>query len=101
MAMGVPVVSTRISGIPEMIDDGVHGLLVEPRDAPALAAGAAARADRCRNCTAAGRGRARAHLRALRFAPHHGGAARPVRAQLRAAAQRVPRRCDAGERVGA
>ncbi len=38
MAMGVPVVSTRISGIPEMIDDGVHGLLVAPRDAPALAA---------------------------------------------------------------
>ena len=37
MAMGVPVVSTCISGIPEMIDDGVHGLLVEPRDAPALA----------------------------------------------------------------
>lgn len=36
MAMGVPVVSTPISGIPEMIDDGVHGLLVEPRDAPAL-----------------------------------------------------------------
>lgn len=38
MAMGVPVVSTRISGIPEMIDDGLHGLLVEPRDAAALAA---------------------------------------------------------------
>ena len=37
MAMGVPVVSTRISGIPEMIDDGVHGLLVEPRDPAALA----------------------------------------------------------------
>ena len=37
MAMGVPVVSTDISGIPEMIDDGVHGLLVPPRDAPALA----------------------------------------------------------------
>ncbi|MFZ2650307.1 MAG: glycosyltransferase family 4 protein, partial [Burkholderiaceae bacterium] len=37
MAMGVPVVSTRISGIPEFIDDGVHGLLVEPRDADALA----------------------------------------------------------------
>jgi glycosyltransferase involved in cell wall biosynthesis len=29
MAMGVPVVSTPISGIPEMIDDGVHGLLVD------------------------------------------------------------------------
>ena len=37
MAMGVPVVSTAISGIPEMIDDGVHGLLVEPRDPDALA----------------------------------------------------------------
>jgi glycosyltransferase involved in cell wall biosynthesis len=38
MAMGVPVVSTAISGIPEMIDDGAHGLLVEPRDPAALAA---------------------------------------------------------------
>ena len=37
MAMGVPVVSTAISGIPEFIDDGMHGLLVEPRDAQALA----------------------------------------------------------------
>jgi glycosyltransferase involved in cell wall biosynthesis len=37
MAMGVPVVSTAISGIPEMIDDGVHGLLVQPRDPQALA----------------------------------------------------------------
>ncbi|CAD5373918.1 Glycosyltransferase [Rubrivivax sp. A210] len=37
MAMGVPVVSTAISGIPEMIDDGVHGLLVQPRDPAALA----------------------------------------------------------------
>lgn len=36
MAMGVPVVSTAISGIPEMIDDGVHGLLVEPRDPAGL-----------------------------------------------------------------
>jgi glycosyltransferase involved in cell wall biosynthesis len=37
MAMAVPVVSTNISGIPEMIDDGVHGLLVEPRNPQALA----------------------------------------------------------------
>jgi glycosyltransferase involved in cell wall biosynthesis len=37
MAMAVPVVSTRISGIPEMIDDGVHGLLVEQRNPRALA----------------------------------------------------------------
>lgn len=37
MAMGVPVVTTAISGIPELIDDGRHGLLVPPRDAGALA----------------------------------------------------------------
>ena len=36
MAMGVPVVTTAISGIPEMIDDGMHGLLVEG-DAASLA----------------------------------------------------------------
>jgi len=37
MAMGIPVISTAISGIPEMIDDGVHGLLVQSGDARALA----------------------------------------------------------------
>ncbi len=38
MAMGLPVVSTPISGIPELIADGEHGLLVPPRDPAALAA---------------------------------------------------------------
>jgi glycosyltransferase involved in cell wall biosynthesis len=37
MAMGLPVVSTPISGVPELIDDGEHGLLVPPRDPRALA----------------------------------------------------------------
>lgn len=37
MAMGVPVVSTAISGIPELIEDGVDGLLVPARDSEALA----------------------------------------------------------------
>lgn len=37
MASGVPVVSTRISGIPELITDGADGLLVEPHDPAALA----------------------------------------------------------------
>lgn len=37
MAMGLPVVSTPISGIPELIDDGEQGLLVPPRDPRALA----------------------------------------------------------------
>lgn len=37
MAVGLPVVSTRISGIPELIEDGVNGRLVPARDAKALA----------------------------------------------------------------
>ena len=38
MLAGMPVVSTRIAGIPEMITDGESGFLVSPKDAPALAA---------------------------------------------------------------
>jgi glycosyltransferase involved in cell wall biosynthesis len=38
MAVGVPVVSTLVSGIPELIEDGVSGLLVGPDDPTALAA---------------------------------------------------------------
>jgi colanic acid/amylovoran biosynthesis glycosyltransferase len=37
MACGIPVISTRITGIPELIEDGVSGLLVPPGDADALA----------------------------------------------------------------
>ena len=37
MAMGIPCVSTSISGIPELIDHGVNGLLVPEKDIDALA----------------------------------------------------------------
>ena len=37
MAAGLPVVSTRHSGIPEQVEDGVSGLLVAERDALGLA----------------------------------------------------------------
>ena len=37
MACGTPVVTTGISGIPELVRDGVDGLIVPPADARALA----------------------------------------------------------------
>jgi len=37
MALEIPVVSTTVSGIPELVEDGVSGLLVAPGDADALA----------------------------------------------------------------
>jgi glycosyltransferase involved in cell wall biosynthesis len=36
MAAGVPVVASRVGGIPLAVRDGVDGMLVEPRDVPAL-----------------------------------------------------------------
>jgi colanic acid/amylovoran biosynthesis glycosyltransferase len=37
MAMEVPVVATNAGGVPELIEDKVHGMLVPPGDAEALA----------------------------------------------------------------
>ncbi|WP_027179482.1 glycosyltransferase family 4 protein [Maridesulfovibrio bastinii] len=37
MAMSVPVVTTNISGIPELIENGKSGLLVDPKDPKAMA----------------------------------------------------------------
>ncbi len=38
MACARPIVATRAGGIPEIVEEGVNGLLVQPRDAHALAA---------------------------------------------------------------
>ncbi|MEA3409443.1 MAG: glycosyltransferase, partial [Candidatus Eisenbacteria bacterium] len=36
MAAGVPVVATRVGGVPEVVEHGVSGFLVDPGDAPGL-----------------------------------------------------------------
>jgi colanic acid/amylovoran biosynthesis glycosyltransferase len=38
LSQGLPVVATRAAAIPELVIDGIHGRLVPPRDAAALAA---------------------------------------------------------------
>ena len=37
MASGLPVISSQLSGIPELVDHGISGVLIEPRDSEALA----------------------------------------------------------------
>lgn len=61
MAAGIPVVATRMGSMPEVVDDGVTGLLCEPGDATDLAARIGAlysRADLCRQYGEAGRRKA-------------------------------------------
>lgn len=63
--MGVPVVSTPVSGIPELIQSERNGLLVPPRDSAALAGAIAQLLDsppQCRHLAAAGRETVLAHF---------------------------------------
>jgi glycosyltransferase involved in cell wall biosynthesis len=38
LAVGTPVIASQVGGVPEIVEDGKNGLLVEPGDADALAA---------------------------------------------------------------
>lgn len=55
MAVGLPVIATRHSGIPEMIEDGVSGMLVAERDVRALTSAIAELADHPERWPAFGR----------------------------------------------
>jgi glycosyltransferase involved in cell wall biosynthesis len=59
LALGTPVVASKVAGIPELLDGGACGVLVPPRDAERLAdAMAGLLADEGRRRDLAGRGRA-------------------------------------------
>jgi glycosyltransferase involved in cell wall biosynthesis len=65
LAAGLPVIATRITGVPELVEDGVAGFLVSPGDAHALADAIgrlAALPDRGRGMGAAGRARVQAEF---------------------------------------
>ncbi|MFY8199475.1 MAG: glycosyltransferase [Pirellula staleyi] len=58
MAMQVPVVATRIAGIPRLIDSGVNGILIEPESVDELKQGIrqlTKNRELCRQLAAAGR----------------------------------------------
>ncbi len=64
MAAGLPVIATAVGGIPEIVEDGVSGLLVPPQDAQALAGAIERLVEHPEERAAIG---ARAHERAKRF----------------------------------
>jgi glycosyltransferase involved in cell wall biosynthesis len=62
MEAALPIVATRVGGVPDLIEDGAHGLLVEPQD-PAAFAAAVARMLRDRDAARAMGERARERRR--------------------------------------
>src|SRR5204862_6061777 len=63
MAAGVPVIATGVGAIPELVEDGINRVLVEPRSAVGLA-GAIGRLARVRCALPSRSAAARAHIAA-------------------------------------
>jgi glycosyltransferase involved in cell wall biosynthesis len=73
MALRKPVVATRVGGIPEVVEDGVTGLLVPPRDPTALAQALLyllRHPEQGQKFGEAGRSRVEQHFTAARMAMH-------------------------------
>lgn len=89
MAVGCPSVSTRVGGIPEVVQSGEHGVLVSEPDPEQLAAEARALLDdeeRRRRLGAAARRRAREHFSAEQIVPRYEAFYRRVCGHVRRAA---------------
>jgi glycosyltransferase involved in cell wall biosynthesis len=92
MAMGKPVVATRVGGLQDIVLDDETGLLVEPGDEVALGAALArlvADDDLRRRLGEAGRRRASAHFSAQVVVPQYEAAYAAVLEERRAAGARV------------
>jgi glycosyltransferase involved in cell wall biosynthesis len=59
MAHALPVIATHVGGVPEIVEDGVSGILVEPDDSAALACAISALADQPERAVRLGRNGAR------------------------------------------
>jgi glycosyltransferase involved in cell wall biosynthesis len=81
MALGVPVVATRVGGVPEVVEDGRQGILVPPADPAALAkAIVALLEDPARAASMGAAGRARApHFSAEVMLARHAALYRNIR----------------------
>jgi len=88
MACGLPVVSTTLAGVPELVEEGATGLLAEPADAAGLAAAldrVLASRDLRRSFGEAGRKRLEERFASARSAP-------ALRERFLASAARSPHR---------